>query len=263
MPYRAHPRDGAAWVTGASSGIGRSVALELARRGYVVFASARRGEELQALASEASGVAGRIEPAPLDVCDRAATAQTVAAIEARGPIALAFLNAGGSFADPRGDFGGENFRKTFELNVFGVANGLNPLMQAMETRRRGQIAINGSLIAYGGAPNSGAYGPSKAAILHLAASVKFSADPIGVTIQIVSPGFVRTPFTQNSRFRMPALVEPDAAARRICDGFERAGFEIAFPRRLVWIAKALHLLPYRAYFALMTLAAPKRPKKPG
>jgi NAD(P)-dependent dehydrogenase (short-subunit alcohol dehydrogenase family) len=260
MIYRASPGDGAAWVTGASSGIGRSVALELARRGYVVFASARRAEDLQALASEAAGLAGRIEPAPLDVCDRRATTQTVAEIEARGPIALAFLNAGGSFTDLRGDFGGENFRKTFELNVFGIANGLNELMKAMGTRRRGQIAINGSLIAYGGVPNSGAYGPSKAAVLHLAASAKFSADPIGVTIQIVSPGFVRTALTQDNRSPMPGIVEPDVAARRICDGFERAGFEIAFPRRLAWIAKAINLLPYRAYFALMSLAAPKRRK---
>jgi short-subunit dehydrogenase len=262
MTYRASPGDGAAWVTGASSGIGRSVALELARRGYLVYASARRAEALQALTHEAAGLAGRIEPAPLDVCDRVATAQIVAAIEARGPIALAFLNAGGSFADPRGDFGGENFRKTFELNVFAVANGLNALIQAMESRRRGQIAINGSLIAYGGAPNMGAYGPSKAAILHLATSAKLSADQIGVTIQIVNPGFVRTPLTQDVRSPMPAIVEADVAARRICDGFERAGFEIAFPRRLAWIAKAVNLLPYRAYFALMSLIAPKRRKRP-
>ena len=145
MTYRANPRDGAAWVTGASSGIGRGVALELARRGYVVAASARRIDELQSLAREAAGLAGRIEPAPVDVTNREAMAKVVADIEARGPIALAFLNAGGSFDDASGDFGGEGFRKTFELNVFGVVNGLNPVMKAMKARGQGQIAINGSI----------------------------------------------------------------------------------------------------------------------
>src|SRR5277367_6895968 len=190
MTYRANPRDGIAWVTGASSGIGRGVALELARRGYVVAASARRAEELRSLAREAAGVAGRIEPAPVDVTDRAAMAKAVADIEARGPIALAFLNAGGSFEDAPGDFGGEGFRKTFELNVFGVVNGLNPLMNAMKARGRGQIAINGSIAGYGGLPGAGAYGPSKAAIISLAAGAKFSADRSGVTVQLVNPGFV-------------------------------------------------------------------------
>ena len=137
MTYRANPRDGIAWVTGASSGIGRGVALELARRGYVVAASARRADELQSLASEAAGLAGRIEPAPVDVTDREAMAKVVADIEARAPIALAFLNAGGSFDDAPGDFGGDGFRKTFELNVFGVVNGLNPLMNAMKAQGQG------------------------------------------------------------------------------------------------------------------------------
>ena len=109
MTYRANPRDGLAWVTGASSGIGRGVALELARRGYVVAASARRADELLALAREANSLLGRIEPAPVDVTDRAATAKAVADIEARGPIALAFLNAGSSFDDTPGDPAARDF----------------------------------------------------------------------------------------------------------------------------------------------------------
>jgi NAD(P)-dependent dehydrogenase (short-subunit alcohol dehydrogenase family) len=258
MTYRASPRDGVAWVTGASSGIGRGVALELARRGYVVAASARRAEQLATLAGEAAGLAGRIEPAPVDVTDREATAKVVAEIEARGPIALAFLNAGGSFDDAPGDFGGVGFRRTFELNVFGVVNGLNPLMNAMKRRGRGQIAINGSIAGYSGLPGSGAYGPSKAAIINLAAGAKFSADRAGVTIQIVNPGFVRTPLTAANTYSMPGIVDCDDASRRICDGFERAGFEIAFPRRLAWFLKAMNCLPYSLYFALMSRGAPKR-----
>jgi NAD(P)-dependent dehydrogenase (short-subunit alcohol dehydrogenase family) len=258
MTYRANPRDGVAWVTGASSGIGRGVALELARRGYVVAASARRAEELQSLAREAEGLAGRIEPAPVDVTDREAMAKAVADIEARSPITLAFLNAGGSFDDAPGDFGGDGFRKTFELNVFGVVNGLNPLMNTMKARGRGQIAINGSVAGYGGLPGVGAYGPSKAAIISLAVGAKFAADPSGVTVQIVNPGFVRTPLTAGNTFPMPGIIDCDDASRRICDGFERSGFEIAFPRRLAWLLKALNRLPYSLYFLLLGRGAPKR-----
>jgi NAD(P)-dependent dehydrogenase (short-subunit alcohol dehydrogenase family) len=252
MTYRAKPHDGTAWVTGASSGIGRAVALELARRGYVVAASARRVEELQGLAREATGLAGRIDLVPLDVTDRGATTRAVAEIEARAPIALAFLNAGGSFPDLPGDFGGAGFRATFELNVFAIVNGLNPLMNAMKARGKGQIAINGSIAGYGGLPGSGAYGASKAAIISLAESARFSAEPNGVTIQIVNPGFVRTPLTEGNARAMPGIIESDEASRRICDGFERGGFEIAFPRRLVWLAKAMNSAPYALYFALIS-----------
>jgi NAD(P)-dependent dehydrogenase (short-subunit alcohol dehydrogenase family) len=251
MTYRANPRDGIAWVTGASSGIGRAVALELARRGYVVAASARRVEELQGLAREANGFSGHIDLVPLDVTDRNATASAVAEIEARAPIALAFLNAGGSFADLPGDFGGVGFRATFELNVFGIVNGLNPLMNAMKARGKGQIAINGSIVGYFGLPGSGAYGPSKAAIISLAESARFAAEPNGVTIQIVNPGFVRTPLIAGSARAMPGIIDCDEASRRICEGFERGGFEIAFPRRLVWLAKAMSSLPYALYFAII------------
>jgi len=257
MTYRAAPADGVAWATGASASIGRGVALELARRGYEVHATARRADELASLAGEAEGLPGSVVPAPGDVTDREAMARLVAEIEGRRPIALAFLNAGGNFADEPGDFGGDGFQRTFALNVQGVVNGLNPVFNAMQARKRGQIAITGSLAGYGGLPNSGAYGPSKAAIISLAVGAKFRADPRNITIQIVNPGYVRTPLTATNTFPMPFLMECEEASRRICDGFERGGFEIRFPRRLAWIVRALNLLPYVAYFAALKQGGPR------
>ncbi len=257
MTYRAKPAVGVAWVTGASAGIGRGVALELARRGYEVYATARRAGELASLAREAQGLQGRVVAAPGDVTDREAMARLVADIERERPIALAFLNAGGAFRDAPGDFGGDGFARTFALNVQGVVNGLNPVFNAMRGRKRGQIAIAGSLAGYGGTPNSGAYGPSKAAVISLAVGQKFRADPHGVTMQIVNPGYVRTPLTAANKFPMPFLMECEEASRRICDGFERGGFEIRFPRRLAWIMRAINLLPWSAYFALLKSGGPQ------
>lgn len=248
--YRAAPGDGSAWVTGASAGLGRGVALLLARRGFTVFATARRADALAALAAEAAGLPGRIEPAPGDVTDRAAMAALYAQIEAHGPVALAVINAGGGWRDKAGDFGGEAFQRTFAVNVQGLANSVNPALNAMRARGRGQIAIVGSLIGYGGVPNAYAYGPSKAAVISLAVGLKFLAEPQGVRVQVVNPGYVRTELTARNRYPMPFLVECDEACRRICDGIERGGFEIRFPLRLAALARLLQSLPYPLFFAL-------------
>jgi NAD(P)-dependent dehydrogenase (short-subunit alcohol dehydrogenase family) len=247
--YRATPGDGVVWITGASSGIGRAVALEMARRGFTVAASARRREELESLAAESGG---RVHAYPCDVTDQAGLAAAIEAIEAaHGPITLAFLNAGTYYPDTGVLFDAALVKRTFDINVGGVANALEPLLRLMTERGRGQIAINASVAGYGGLPRSAAYGATKAALINMAASLKFSGDAAGVTIQVVCPGFVKTPLTDKNDFPMPFLIGVEDAARRICNGFANAGFEIAFPRRMAWLLKALNLLPYSVYFPLV------------
>jgi NAD(P)-dependent dehydrogenase (short-subunit alcohol dehydrogenase family) len=248
--YRARPADGAAWVTGASSGLGRGVALELARRGFTVFATARRAEALAVLAAEAAGLAGRIVAAPGDVTDRERLAALYRQIEAQAPIALAVLNAGGAWRDAADDFGGAAFQRTFAVNVQGVANAVQPTLAAMRARGRGQIAIVGSLVGYGGVPNAYAYGPSKAAVISMAVGLKFLAERDGICVQVVNPGYVKTELTAGNRYPMPFLMDCDAASRRICDGLARAGFEIRFPRRFAALVRLTQSLPYPLFFAL-------------
>ena len=248
MRFRARPRDGVAFVTGASSGIGRAVALMLAERGFAVAASARRAGELDALAAKNP----RIFSFPGDVADRAKMAAVVAAVEAElGPIALAFLNAGVYFPSERDGFDAEVAWRTFEVNVGGAINCLGPLLAAMKGRGRGQIAITSSLAGYGGIPGSLAYGASKAALIYMAEVLCMTYGGAGLTVQIVNPGFVETPMTEpNKDFDMPFIMNAERAAKIICDGFERSGFEIAFPRRLVYLFKAARLLPYPLLIAL-------------
>jgi NAD(P)-dependent dehydrogenase (short-subunit alcohol dehydrogenase family) len=253
--YRAGAADGVAWVTGASTGIGRHLALDLAKRGYTVAATARNEDRLAELAREAGAPSGRIIPFPCDVTDEAGMRRTVEAIEAEaGPIVLAVFNAGAYFP-VRGDaLHADNIASTYQLNMLGVVHGLVPAVERMDQRGRGHIAIVGSVAAYGGLPMAAAYGASKAALNHMAASLKFDFDKMNIRIQIINPGFVDTPLTKNGKFPMPALLHASEAAERIVRGLERGGFEVTFPRRFTWLVKLMNLLPYPAYFALVNRA---------
>jgi NAD(P)-dependent dehydrogenase (short-subunit alcohol dehydrogenase family) len=260
--YRARPADGIAWVTGASSGIGRASVLELSRRGWTVAATARRLSELETLVAQAPGP-GRIVALPGDIADADAMRGVAAAAEAAlGPVVLAFLNAGIYLPTRAVPFEPEVFAKTFAVNVVGTVNALAAVIPLMSERRRGQIALNASVAGYGGLPKSAAYGASKAALINMAASLKFDLDTVNVRIQLVNPGFVETPATARNAHPMPFIIKDTQAALRICDGFETGGFEIAFPRRFAAILKLLNALPYALYFPLVAKGT-GWPPKPG
>lgn len=229
------------------------MARRLSEKGYRVVAVARRASELVALAGAAATRGATIIPIQGDVTDRAAMQALVEDVEAKyGAIALAFLNVGTFFPDGEDDIGGDGFRKTFDVNVNGAVNLIGPLVRAMKPRRRGQIVVNGSVAGYGGLPRAIAYSASKAALIAMCEALKFDLDKLGITIQLVSPGFVKTPLTDKNDFPMPFLISVEEAGRRILEGFETGGFEIAFPRRMAWLLKALNMLPYGAYFTLVS-----------
>lgn len=247
--FRAKPQDGAVWITGASAGIGRALALKLAGKGYRVAATARRAD---ALASLAAAGAGRIAAHAGDVTDAARMAEIVATIERDGPIALAILNAGAyHLGDERKAFDAQTVWSTIETNLGGTVRCLDPLLQAMTARGRGQIAIVASLAGYGGIPGSIAYGAAKSAMITMAEALRLTHAARGLTIQVINPGFVDTAMTAPNPYPMPFIMSADKAADIICAGLARGGFEISFPRRLVWPMKAAFLLPYAAWLPLM------------
>ncbi|SFI86333.1 SDR family NAD(P)-dependent oxidoreductase [Albimonas pacifica] len=240
------PGDGSVWITGASGGIGRALTLELASRGWTVHATARSAEKLEALAVVAGP--GRVIPRPADVTDPEAMVRVVEAIEAEGPLALAILNAGVYLPMRAQDFDAAKARKTFDVNLGGVVNALDPAMKAMIARGSGHLAITASVAGYGGLPQAAAYSASKAGLIAMAESLALDLMDLGVRISVINPGFVETEATSVNDFEMPFLMQPQEAATRIADGLARPGFEIAFPRRFAWFLRILNRLPNQLYF---------------
>ena len=195
MTYRANPRDGIAWVTGASSGIGRGVALELARRGYVVAASARRVDELQSLAREAAGLAGRIEPAPVDVTNREAVAQACdEARQALGPVSILVNNAGlqTPVAGDLHELPSDLMERMLSVHVVGASLVASALIPGMRERRYGRIVNLSSVIGLVGLQRRTPYSTAKAAIAGLTRGLALENGRHGVTVNAVAPGYTLT-----------------------------------------------------------------------
>jgi NAD(P)-dependent dehydrogenase (short-subunit alcohol dehydrogenase family) len=240
---------GLAWITGGGTGIGRALALRLAADGWQVVVSGRRPEPLEETVAQA---AGSIHSWPLDVTDLPAVRRAVADIEAKhGPISLAVLNAGMYQAVKLDSFKAEVLAEHMRVNYQGVVNGMDALLPAMRARKSGHMVLVASVAGYRGLPLASGYGPTKAALINLAESLKYMFEKAGLTLSVCNPGFVETPLTEGNRFPMPFLMKVDDAAAALQRGIYAREFEIAFPTRFVLILKVLRALPYWAYFPLM------------
>lgn len=243
--YRANPKDGVAWITGASTGIGRALASDLAAEGYIVAATSRDEERLATLVEETAGMPGRVISFPCDVTDQAGMEATVARIEREaGEIALCVFNAGNYFPTRGERLDTLNILKTFELNLFGVVYGLVPVTDRMRLRGRGQIVLVGSASSYFGWPSAAAYGASKAALNNMAEALKHDFDKMNIRLQVINPGFVDTPLTERNRLTAPAMITAADASKRMAQVVRTGGFESSFPRRFTLLMKLLRLLPF-------------------
>ena len=239
--------DGArVWITGASSGIGRALARELARRGARVAISARRVERLDQLADE-----GAMLPVPVDVTDLASMMQAAARVESElGALDLAILNAGIWEQVNVAAWDSELFRRHYDTNLMGLVHGVEAVLPGMRRRRAGTIAGMASVAGYRGIPRSEAYGATKAAEINMLESMRIDLGRTGIRVVTVCPGFVRSELTDANSFPMPFLIEAEEAARRIADGLEKGKPEIVFPLPMMLLMKAARLVPVRLWSAV-------------
>ena len=245
------------WITGASSGIGLAVAREFAARGCRVALSARRRETLEELA--ATFGEGQAIAVPLEVTypesNRGAAARIA---EAFGGLDIAFFSAGICEYHVRGEVDGAIFKRTMDINVTGMAYGIEAALPLLRQSHRPQIVGMSSTAGYRALPQSAAYGASKAAVNYLLASLRVDLLPEQIPVTVVFPGFVRTPMTENNRFSMPFLVDVARASRIIVDGVARQRHEVHFPKALSLGLKALGLLPSPVYTRIIGRLAGER-----
>ena len=236
------------WITGASSGIGEALVAPLVTRGARVAVSARRADRLEALASAWRARGADVRAFPVDVTDRAAVTACVGEVErALGGIDVAILNAGGHLPGAGHRFDPEQYADIMTLNFLGAVYCIDAVLPDMLARGRGYIAGVASVAGYRAVPAAGAYGASKAALIHMLDAIRFDLEPRGVLVSVVNPGFIKTPLTDRNRFPMPMLMPVAPAAEALVRGLERERREIHFPKPFTWTLKLLRILPYPVY----------------
>jgi short-subunit dehydrogenase len=229
-------------VTGASAGIGRALAVELARQGARVGATARRAELLESLKNEIRAAGGTVDTAVADVADRVAITDAVRQLADRlGPPDLVIANAGVGRSLPADDPDHvSNVEETLRVNFLGVVHTFGAALPGMLARGSGHLAAVSSLAAYKGLPGSAGYCASKAAVSSYCEALRIELRDRGIAVTTICPGFIKTDMTAANPGPMPFLMSADAAARRVVRALRRRPGVYDFPkpmRALMWLSK--------------------------
>jgi short-subunit dehydrogenase len=231
-------------VTGASSGIGRSLAGALAAEGARVGLVARRREALEELAAEIGRAGGTAAAAPADVGERQSVVVAVHELAARlGPVDLLVANAGVGAPTLLEPFNVAEIEKMFRVNTLGVVYAFEAVLPEMLRRGRGHLAAVSSLGAYKGLPGESGYCASKAAVNTFLEGLRIQLRDRGIVVTTICPGFVRTPMTSVNEFHMPFLLEADEAARRIVKALRRRRKVFDFPWPTALLMRLTRWLP--------------------
>jgi short-subunit dehydrogenase len=237
------------WITGASSGIGKALALKFANEGWQVAASAR-SENLLKIISESNK---NITSFPLDVTNGENCKEIFEQIKNKyESINICFFSTGTWDPKKEKDIDIDQMKKVMNVNFFGTLNCIKAVEKYFKEKNNGHISIVSSIAGYRGLPNSTGYGASKAALNNLAESLYFDFGRYNVRVSLVSPGFIKTPMTNKNEFKMPFLKTAEYAADKIYKGLiNSSSFEIDFPKELTLILKFLKILPDSLYFKLI------------
>jgi len=252
--------DQVVWITGASAGIGRALALAFAREGAIVAASARREERLRELVDEIEGAQGRATAIPCDVTDEASVADAVRRIVGEHRrLDVAVANAGFSVDGRVAELADEDWRRQYDTNVFGL---LSTIRHAMPHLREaeGRMVLIASVAAFLPFPKVGAYSSSKAAVAAIGETLSAELAGTSVTCTTIHPGFVSSELPQVDRYgrlrperqdRRPAQLmwTAEDAARVMIRAIHRRKREFVFTghgRLGVWAARHVHWLTHTA-----------------
>ena len=235
------------WLIGASSGIGLATAQALHAAGARVVVSARQGELLTQFVQSHPGA----HAFTLDVTHPHAMHQVAAQVQALQGLDVVVYCAGYYKAVRATAYSLPEMLQHQAVNYTGALHMLDAVLPSLLQQGHGHLSLISSVAGYRGLPQSLAYGPTKAALTHLAEALYMDLAPQGIGVSVVHPGFVATPLTAHNTFEMPALISPAQAADAILQGWARGLFEIHFPKRFTHWLKLLRVLPYRWYFVIV------------
>jgi short-subunit dehydrogenase len=235
-------------ITGASSGIGRGLAIEIAARGANVGLVARRAGVTDEVVREIEAAGGKAVASPADV--KSEDSIRVAAEKLRaslGAIDVLIANAGIGPTRDAADFSAEEVSDVINVNVIGASNSVAAVIPEMVARGSGQLVAISSLAAYRGLPRSAAYCASKAAVSAFFESLRLDLEPRGIDVTIIHPGFIKTPLTAGRESQMPFLMELDDAVGKMVRAIEKRRKSYSFPWQLATIVRAGMLMPIWMY----------------
>ncbi len=239
------------WLVGASSGIGLACAKALHAAGAQVIVSARDLGTLSEWAANCKSQGLPIELLSLDVTDALQVKYVARQVAAGGKLDFLLYCAGHYRAQRATEFDLTDMLRHQDVNYNGLLRVLDAVLPMFLQQGAGHISVVSSVAGWRGLPNGLAYGPTKAAVTHVAETLYMDLQDKGIGVSVVNPGFVATPLTAQNNFQMPALISPEQAAKAMLAGWSEGLFDIHFPKRFTAWLKLLRLLPYRAYFALV------------
>jgi NADP-dependent 3-hydroxy acid dehydrogenase YdfG len=239
------------WLVGASSGIGLACAKALNAAGANVIVSAREVGALTEWAETCNKEGLPVELMALDVTDALQVKYVARQVATGGPLDFVLYCAGHYRAQRATEFDLKDMLRHQDVNYNGMLRVLDAVLPMFLQQGCGHISLVSSVAGWRGLPNGLAYGPTKAAMTHLAETLYMDLQDKGIGVSVINPGFVATPLTAQNNFQMPALISPDEAAKAMLAGWSEGLFDIHFPKRFTAWLKLLRLLPYRVYFALV------------
>jgi len=242
-----------ALVTGASSGIGRGLALALGGRGAHVTVVARRRERLDELVQQIAAAGGSAEALALDVADSDATYEAVRAVDARRPLDFLVANAGTGGITPGKKLDWKRVKSILDTNLVGAAATIAGAVPGMVARGDGRVVAVASVAGFRGLPRFAAYSASKAGLITLCESLRIDLHGTGVSVTTVCPGYVQTEMLTPGKSH-PFVVSVDEAAATILRAADARDALCTFPAPIVAGMRAVRALPAPLYELIATRA---------
>tara|TARA_B100001245_G_scaffold109845_1_gene80225 strand:+ start:1908 stop:2666 length:759 start_codon:yes stop_codon:yes gene_type:complete len=232
------------FITGASSGIGESLAYYYSQKGYTIGITARRNDRLQTVADKCIELGGKPIVYNIDVSDKEKckdAAKDFMSTNKSIDIVIANAGVGGDDNILSGD--PSEINRILKINLLGVTNSVIPFIPKMKEQHSGRIAIISSIASFRGLPHHGGYSASKAALRNLTESWNYTLKPYGISLTTIFPGYIDTEMTKDHKFKMPFLMHSDKASRIIANSIQQKKRKLILPWQWKFIIPIFRILP--------------------